>query len=101
MWQKNTVIEKYIDLESDPSVQFPHSEACKWGFGIGWRSRKHLLSKWLGKSESIRAHVGAQGKRGKEALRAYTEDTHKGKYADWEDELYIRFSLRRTVLGYP
>jgi hypothetical protein len=101
MWQKHLVIEKFSDLEVDPEVRFPHKETCIWAFGAKWKVSKHLLSKWLKKSGTVRAHVMLPGKKGKKSSKAYRGDHHMGKYPDWEDELYIRFIMRRTVLGYP
>ena len=101
MWQKHVVIEKYTELEMNPHCRFPHKEACQWAFGAAWESKKHLLSKWIERNGVVRAHVLCKGKKGRQAKRAYTEDQHKGRYSDHEDELYLRFIMRRTVLGYP
>jgi hypothetical protein len=81
-------------------VQFPFTETCKWAFGAIWEKRKGYLTKWLAKAERIRALTSAGGR-----VAALARDPIAGSrsalYPDCEDELYIRFLARRTVLGYP
>jgi hypothetical protein len=100
MWQKAKVIEKYYELESNPLVRCPHTETAKWAFGKSWHARKSYLTKWLKKTETIRDLTSRSG-RAAALKRDPTALDRNVKYADQEDELYIRFLHRRTVLGYP
>ena len=102
MWQKSKVIEKYFELESqsEPRVQFPHQETCKWAFGKNWEDKKGYLTKWLRKCDVIR-ELTSRGGRAAALMRDPTSMDRNVKFSDQEDELYIRFLFRRTALGYP
>ena len=101
-WQKAKVLDVYYNFESNPAVQFPFTETCKWAFGAIWEQRKGYLTKWLAKADRIRVLTSAGGR-----VAALARDPIAGSrsalYPDCacEDELYVRFLARRTVLGYP
>jgi hypothetical protein len=95
-WQKAKVLDVYYNLESNPAVQFPFTETCKWAFGAIWEKRKGYLTKWLAKAERIRDLTSAGG-RVAALARDPIAGSRKALYPDCEGPLPGRPSTRKVL----